>query len=156
MKVLKSQAYLMALLGFPPGINSTGELGLFTFRAPVNSLKLRVLFCKCQILMAKDTIRKLSPQIRARVMPIYGQNNSTRGLSHNKLGKTRQLPFQTCNLLRRVIWNARNNGSLFAAHRVCAASKCNNCWVPTNQQPPCWVMKAFMVPAVAQWKAEMR
>lgn len=61
MKVLKSEGYLIALLSFPPGINSAREIGSFTSRAPASSLKQRVLFCKCQILMGKDTI-SLRPQ----------------------------------------------------------------------------------------------
>lgn len=147
-----SNPNLIALLGFPPGVNSTGEIGLFTFRAPVNSLKQRLLLCKCQILMAKDTTRKLSPQIRACVMSICPQNKNA-AVVPQQIRKIQQLPFRTCKLLRRVNWNAKNNaGSLFLANCVCAASKCNNCWVPTNPQPPCWVMKAFKDPAVAQWR----
>lgn len=137
--------------GFPPGVNSTGEIGLFMFRAPVNSLRQRLLLCKCQILMAKDTTRELSPQIWACVISIYPQNKSA-AVVPQQIWKMQQLPFQTCKLLRCVNWNAKNNaGSLFLANCLCAACKCTNFWVPTNQQPPCWVMKAFKGPAVAQW-----
>lgn len=75
MKVLKSEGYLIALLSFPPGINSAKEIGLFTSRAPASSLKQRLLFCKCQILMEKDTI-SLHPQIWACAMPISTQSKS--------------------------------------------------------------------------------
>lgn len=75
MKVLKSEGYLIALLSFPPGINSGREIGLFTSRAPASSSKRRVLFCKCQILMEKDTI-SLRPQLWARAMSIDAQSKS--------------------------------------------------------------------------------
>lgn len=74
-KVLKSEGYLIALLSFPPGINSAREIGLFTSRAPASSLKQRVLFCKCQILMEKDTI-SLRPQNWACAMSIYTRSES--------------------------------------------------------------------------------
>lgn len=74
-RVLKSEGYLIALLGFPPGINSGREISLFTFCAPASSLKQRVLFCKCQILMEKDTI-SLRPQSWACAMSIYTQSKS--------------------------------------------------------------------------------
>lgn len=73
IKVLKSEGYLIALLSFPPGINSAKEIGLFTSRAPASFLKQRVLFCKCQILMEKDTI-PLRPQIWACATSIYTQS----------------------------------------------------------------------------------
>lgn len=75
LKVLKSEGHLITLLSSPPGINSAREIGLFTFRAPASSLKQRVLFCKCQILMEKDTI-SLRRQIWACAMPIYTQSKS--------------------------------------------------------------------------------
>lgn len=132
-------------------VHSTGEIGLFTFRAPVNSLQQRLLFCKCQILMAKDTTCKLSPQILGlRNVDLRPQNKSICTMTQ-QITKMQQLPFRTCKLLRGMKWNAKNNaGSLCLAICVCAASKCNNCWVPTNQQPPCWVMEAFKGPAAAR------
>lgn len=95
----------------------------------------------------------LSPQLRACVMSIYPQNKSA-AVVPKQIRRTQQLPFQTCKLLHRVNWNAKNNAdSLFLANCLYAASKCNDCWVPTNQQPPPrWVMKAFKGPAVAQWR----
>lgn len=96
----------------------------------------------------------MSPQIWACVMWIYPQNKRA-AVVPQQIRQTQQLPFKTCKLLCRVNWNAKNNaGSLFLANCVCAASKCNNCWVPMNQQPPCWVMKAFKGPAVAQWRLQ--
>lgn len=131
-----SNPNLIALLGFPPGVNSTGEIGLFTFRAPVNSLKQRLLLCKCQILMAKDTTRKLSPQIRACVMSICPQNKNA-AVVPQQIRKIQQLPFQTCKLLRRVNWNAKNNaGSLFLANCVCAVLNATIAGCPRAHSPP--------------------